>query len=368
MFIGIEASHANKARRTGVEEYCWQIIQNLKKEIPSDVRVILYSHQPLVGELAVLPSNWSVKILKWPFKKCWSQICLSWEFFRRPPDIFFAPGQLVPLVCPKNTIATIHDSGFMVFPETYGFLSRLYLKWMNRLIIKKAKLILTPSEFSKNELVRLYNFPKEKIIVSPLGCQERFFNAASASAEILKKYGLSKPFIVSVGRIEEKKNFANQIRAFNILRRNFDCQYLLVGQPGRGYEKAKAEIESSPFKPDIIEHGWVDHAELPALLRSAELLLFVSRYEGFGIPVLEAMASGCPVVASRKNSLEEVGGGAAVYAEAENPDEIASVALSLLKNPDLKQEKIRLGLERAKTFSWQKTAGLTWQALKRLSE
>jgi len=368
MLIGIEASHANKKQRTGVEEYCWQIIQNLKKEIPSDVRVVLYSQEPLIGDLSVLPPNWSVKVLKWPFKKCWSQFRLSWEFLCRPPDVFFAPGQLVPLVCPKNTTTTIHDSGFMVFPETYGFLSRLYLKWMNRLIIKKAKLILTPSEFSQNELVRLYNFPKEKIVVSPLGCQERFFNAAPASAEILKKYGLSKPFIVSVGRIEEKKNFANQIRAFNILRKSFDCQYLLVGQPGRGYEKAKKEIDSSPFKSDIIERGWVNHAELPLLLRSAQLLLFVSRYEGFGIPVLEAMASGCPVVASRKNSLAEVGGGAAVYAEAENPEEIANAALSLLKNPDLRQEKIRLGLERAKTFSWQKTASLTWQALSRLSK
>ena len=141
MILGIEASHANKKNRTGVEEYSWQIIQQLKKQIPSDMRVILYSQEPLVGELAVLPKNWEVKILSWPFGKGWSQVRLSLEFLLEPPDVFFAPGQLVPFACPKNTIVTVHDSAFLFEPKSYWWASRWYLKLMNCLIVKKAKLI-----------------------------------------------------------------------------------------------------------------------------------------------------------------------------------------------------------------------------------
>ncbi|MDD4477133.1 MAG: glycosyltransferase family 1 protein [Patescibacteria group bacterium] len=371
MLIGIEAAHADKIQRTGVEEYCFQIIQSLKKQIPSSVRVILYSNESLRGELGVLPTNWQNKILKWPFKKGWSQIRLSFEFLFNPPDAFFAPGQLVPFFCPKNTIATVHDSAFLVYPSAYRFFSRMYLKFMNRLVVKKSKLIIVPSEFGKKELIKFYGIKDKRIFMILEGYDKNKYKKIcdeAAMEKVLKKYGIAKPFIMSVGRLEEKKNTAGIIKAFNSIRsKGEDMQLLLAGKPGAGFEKIKTEIDNSLFKNDILTPGWVDADDLPCLFNKAEVFVFPSFYEGFGIPVLEAMACGCPVVASRGNSLSEVGGESVMYANSESSEEIAEETLELLKNKELRIKNANFGLERVKMFSWEKSGSavadilLGWQ-------
>ena len=200
MVIGIEATHANKKRRTGVEQVCFNVIQALKKNIPSNIEVVLYSNEPLRGELGILPPNWSVKILSWPLPKGWSQIRLSLEFLFHPSDIFLAPGQLVPFICPRKTISIVHDSAFKVFPSAYGFLSRIYLDLMNKLLVKKSSLIITPSKFSKDELIKFYDFNQDKIKVIPWGYEQDKFKILESKKDILEKYGISKPYIISLGR------------------------------------------------------------------------------------------------------------------------------------------------------------------------
>lgn len=353
--IGIEAAHANKPQRTGVENYCWHVIQELKKQIPSTVRVVLYSNSSLVGELGVLPPNWEAKILKWPLRKLWSQIRLSWELLFHPPDVFFAPGQLIPWFCPAKIVATIHDSAFLAYPQAYNFLGRHYLRWMNKMIVKYADLILTPSQFSKNELKKYYKIDEEKIKVMPLGYDSNVFKSLGMSRE---------PMIMSLGRLEEKKNTVGIIKAFNILKeKNKDLKLMLVGTPRVGYEKIKAEIESSLNKSDILLPGWRSEQEIVVLLNKASVFLIPSLYEGFGLPVLEAMACGAPVVASSGNSLAEVGGDAVLYADPRNVDEVAASTGKLLDDRNLREEKIKAGLERVKNFSWEKTGANTWEAI-----
>ncbi|MDD2758385.1 MAG: glycosyltransferase family 1 protein [Patescibacteria group bacterium] len=373
MIIGIEASHANKEKRTGVEEYCWQIIQHLKKNIPADVRVILYSQTPLLPVLSDLPPNWQPRVLPWVEKlprrlrKGWTQTRLSWEFLHRPPDVFFAPAQILPLICPEKVVATIHDSVFEVDPKAAWWASRWYLKLMNRLILKKARLILTPSEFSKNELKRLYNYDTGRVRVTPLGFDSlsyrRFDLPDEAKKEILGRFKITKPFFISVGRLEEKKNTANIVRAFNLFREKHEAQLVLVGFPGVGYKDVATEIEHSPHKADIILPGWGTKADIAKLYNLAEALVFPSKYEGFGLPVLEAMACGCPVIASEGNSMVEAGGDAVFYVSADSPEQIASVLERIFANQDERQKMAALGLARAATFSWENTAKLTWSAL-----
>ncbi|MFA5061890.1 MAG: glycosyltransferase family 1 protein [Patescibacteria group bacterium] len=358
MIIGIEAAHANKPQRTGVENYCWHVIQELKKQIPSTARVVLYSNTPLQGELGVLPPNWEAKILRWPLEKLWSQIRLSWELWRNPPDVFFAPGQLIPWVCPAKIVATIHDSAFLAFPSAYNFLGRIYLKWMNRLIVKKAVVILTPSQFSKNELKKYYKINEEKIKVTPLGYDSNVFKSLGIPRE---------PMIMSLGRLEEKKNTIGIVKSFNILKKTHpDLKLILVGAPRVGYEKIKQEIEASPYKSDIILPGWINEQEIVGLLNKASVFLIPSLYEGFGLPVLEAMACGAPVVASAGNSLAEVGGGAVLYADPQNINEIAGAVDKLLADHNLREEKIKAGLERVKNFSWEKTGANTWETISKI--
>ena len=383
MLIGIEATHANKAERTGVEEYCWQVIQELKKIIPSSVKVVLYVNESRKQEnqksknqsdlLGDLPENWSVKELWWPFSKGWSQVRLAFEFLLHPPDIFFAPGQLVPIICPKKTITMIHDSAFLVFPKAYNFLGRQYLKWMNKLIIKKSSTLLTSSEFNRRELLRLYGKIDQEIKVVPLGYDKKIYKIEDREniEKILKKYLITSPFIISIGRLEEKKNTKRTVQAFNLIKSqlrtpNSELQLLLVGKPGVGYEEIKTEIENSPYKNDILRPGYITSEDLPVLLSLAEAFVFPSLYEGFGIPVLEAMASGCPVVASRGNALEEVGGEAALYINPSSSEDIARAIGRIFLDKEKRAWMVEAGLKRVKEFSWVKTAEETWKVARSL--
>ncbi len=383
MIIGIEAAHAAKDNRTGVEEYCFQIIQELKKQLPSSVRVVLYSHRLLKGELGMVPQNWEIKYLWWPFKKLFNQLRLSWEFLWHRPDVFFAPGQLVPFFCPKNTVAMIHDSAFLAVPGSYTFLGKIYLKWMNRRIIKVSKIILTSSEFNKKELIKYYGISPEKIKVIPLAYDKARYYCHSdpeySGEESLAVGQLSqrfltavrndrptKPFIMSVGRLEAKKNTVNIIKAFNLIREKIDCQLLLVGKPGHGYSEVAAEIGRSPYKKDIICSSYVEAGEIAVLLNLAQVFVFPSLYEGFGLPLLESMARGCPVVASGGGALEEVGGQAAIYVNPEKVEDIAGAISRLLNDKTLREEKIKAGLERVKNYSWEKTGRQTAEVLEAL--
>jgi glycosyltransferase involved in cell wall biosynthesis len=179
---------------------------------------------------------------------------------------------------------------------------------------------------------------------------------------ILKKYKIKKPFVMTVGRLEEKKNTVNIIKAFNKFRtKNLELKIklLLVGQEGYGFEKVEEEINNSIYKDDIIKPGWVDEEDLVYLMNAADIFLFPSLYEGFGLPVLEAMACGTPVIASRGSSLEEVGGDACIYVDPSDVDNIAKNIKKLLENRELRKKKIDLGIERIKNFSWAKCANIT---------
>ena len=379
MIIGIEAAHANKKHRTGVEQVCFNLIQEFKKTLPSSSRVILYSNKPLIGELADLPNNWSVKVLKWPFLKGWSQFRLSGEFLFNKPDVFFAPGQLVPFICPKKTISIVHDSAFKAWPNLYWWASRLYLHLMNKLICRKSSLIITPSKFSKQELIKYYKYNSEKIKVVPWGYDKKNYKYQPSGIKaheimekhrMLEKFGITKSFIMSVGRLETKKNTRRIIQAFNILRDNKHyLQLLLVGTPGVGFDKIEQEINNSPYKKDIILSGWLDD-DLSKLYNTAQALVFPSLYEGFGLPVLEALACGCPVVLSKNSSLEEVGGTAKsgpTYVDPKKPEEIASAVSKVLTGIDLledqieRRKQIEYGLERVKEFGWEKSGEMIKQ-------
>lgn len=358
MIIGIDASHALKLPRTGVEEVCWQIIQSLKKQIPSDTRVVLYCQKELPSDFGDVPNNWEVKILHWPFKKLWSQLRLAFELWQNPPDVYFAPGQLLPLYHPKNSVVYLHDSAFLVYPQAYNFLGRKYLEWMNRLIVKSAKIIITSTEFNKQELIKFYPRYKnigEKVKVVPLAYDGCKFGANSS--EPIGNNKITKPYIIYVGRLEEKKNTKRLVEAFDLIKKkNSNLKLLLVGKNGVGHEKIEKAIQISLFKSDIIQPGFVKAEDLPGLIKNAELLVLPSLYEGFGLPVLEAFACGVPVVAADISALREVGGEAVEYVNPLEIDDMARGLEKVLNDNNLREKMIHIGLERVKMFSWDKTA------------
>jgi glycosyltransferase involved in cell wall biosynthesis len=252
----------------------------------------------------------------------------------------------------------VHDSAFEAVPSAYGFLSRMYLKFMNRIIAKNAKKILVSAGFNKKEFLKYYNFSGE-IKIIPLAYDKTKFNL-----DANKKTGLSK-YILSVGRLEEKKNTKRIVLAFNIVKFNIvkkqvgDLKLVLIGRPGAGYEQVEQEIGQSEFKNDILELNSMTTKDVVEYMRGAEAFVFPSLYEGFGLPSLEAMACGTPVIASIGSAMEEVCGNAAEYCDPNNEKDIAEKILNIILDENFRQKRISLGLKKSAEFSWEKTTEQT---------
>ena len=375
MVIGIDASRANRAQKTGVEWYCYHLIQELKKiPLKSGDKFILYSPAELRGGLEDLPGGWEARILFWPPKYLWTQIRLNWEVFIKPPDILFIPTHSLPIFCRAKSVVTIHDLGFERFKKAYSFWQRIYYPFVHRFAVKYADKIIVPSLFTKKELAQLYKADPNKIVVIPPGYDSRNYKVTQDREkieEVLAKYKIKKPYFLYVGRLEKKKNIKGLVEAYGqflslrgISRRETIFKQIpnlvLVGSPGFGYRKIKNQI--SKIK-NIREIGYVKLGDLVYLYNAAEAFIFPSFYEGFGIPILEAMASNCPVVAANTASIPEVAGDAALYFNPENLLEMAGTIKKIIDNKGLINELIEKGQVRVKKFSWEKCAQKTLRVL-----
>ncbi|MBI5023074.1 MAG: glycosyltransferase family 4 protein [Candidatus Magasanikbacteria bacterium] len=380
MLLLIDASRANNEQKTGVEWYGFFVIQELKKIVPLETRVILYTREPLKGELANLPPNWQERVLHWPPRRLWTQIRLSWEIWRvkmgarnytvgvpEKEIVLFVPAHVLPLVCPTRTFITIHDLGGLRFPAGYSLFEKLYARFATWFALRRA-IVFTPSEFSKREIQSV--FGKWKIIVVPNGFdRDNYYliNDKEKIKQILGKYNIKSPYFISISRLEEKKNTVGIVEAYKIfqekmlLKSNLENYSLvLLGKPGYGYTKVKEAIIKSGYQHTIIIPGWVEAEDVPYLMAGATGFVFPSFYEGFGIPILEAMACGVPVVASNRAALSEVANGAALLVDPYKPVDIAQAMLEIVSSSALKEELVGRGLARAREFGWKKTASGIW--------
>ncbi len=365
MVIGIDASRAFLRRRTGIEEYSYQVIRHLRDTIPKTDRVVLYVRgewRMENGEWRIfgqkidfeLPSNWSVRALWAP--RFWTQIRLSLEMLFHPPDILFVPAHTVPVIHPKKTVVTVHGLEYEMFPEAYSFWERLYMRLSIRFSSRVADRIVAVSENTKRDLMRLYDVPEEKMVVVYEGVAENFkFQISNFKSNPNSK--IESKFLLFIGRLEERKNIMRIIEAFGILKEKYHIPHELVlaGKPGYGYERIRFKIQNSKFK--IREVGYVSEKEKAKLLARADVFLFPTLYEGFGLPVLEAQAVGVPVVASDSSSLPEIGGKGALYADPLSPEDIAEKTRKLLSEKSLRDVIMAAGRENIRRFSWENCSG-----------
>lgn len=372
MTIGIDASRANKSEKTGTEWYSYHLVQELKKITDPKDQFVLYSREKLRDEIGDLPPNWKSRVLNWAPKKLWTQIRLSWEMWQRPPEMIFIPAHTIPLIHPDKVVTTCHDVAFLRLPEAYDWLALKYHKFAIKFAIRHAAKIISVSEFTKNELVEFFKISPGRIAVVPNGYDsERYkiIEDKEAMAKVLEKYKITEPYILYAGRMELKKNTPGLVEAFGLLKKSSKFQVpsyklVLVGQPGFGYEKVIKAIADNDLQNDVIMPGWVAREDLPHLMNGAAVFVFPSLYEGFGIPILEAMACGTPVVASGIPALREVAGEAAYLVDPYSPENMAEGINRVLTDEHLREDlKIR-GLERARQFSWERCAKETWEVLR----
>lgn len=368
--IGIDASRANRRERTGVEWYAYHLIQRLKDVIPDGFRVALYSEEPLRDGLERLPSRWESRVLGWPPRRLWTQGRLSWEMLVHPPDLLFVPAHVIPTVTPKRTLTTLHDVAFMTLPGAYRPAGKAYLELMYRHAVRRAR-ILTVSAFSKGEIVRVFGADPSRVDVTPLGYDEERFGPANEDdiAARLAKLGIRRPYFLFVGRLEAKKNLRGILAAFRSYkasRPGDSASLVLVGKPGYGYD---AEMRTmGDERGSVIEKGYVAADDMRFLYAGATALVFPSRYEGFGIPLLEAFACRTPVIASDRTSLPEIAGEAALYVNPDDHDGIAAAMARLADDATLRADLVAKGATRLAGFSWRTTAERTWNVLREMLE
>jgi glycosyltransferase involved in cell wall biosynthesis len=372
MLIGIDASRANKPVKTGVEWYSWHLIQELKKLTVKDGHTwILYTNDPLKNELAELPENWYEVRAKWPPKRLWTQVRMSWEMWRRPIDVLFVPAHVLPPIRPDRNVVTVHDVGFRRLPKLYSKADIAYHEATTKSIAKCDARIITVSEFSGREIVELYKVKSERIAITYPGVDHDMYRPIADGAAIeakLKEMHVPRPYFLYIGRLDAKKNVLNLVKAFDVFKTHRGVgdptQLVLAGIPGNGFDEIKKAINGSAFKHQILQLGYVEEENVPYLLNGAEALVHVSWYEGFGFTPVQAMACGCPVVSSDVASLPEViGAGNAVFVPPSQTDVISRALERIVSEPGLKEDLRQKGIARAARYTWRATAEATLPVL-----
>jgi len=355
MKIGIDASKFSVLQKTGTEYYTEEIIRRLISDTHNNY--ILYSQKPLSLNL---PSHCSNIVI--PFPYLWTQVGLSLKMLTQPPDVLFIPAHVIPIIHPKNTVFTCHDLAFRRFPAFYSPFQRLYLEASVKQAVKRASRIIAVSESTKKDLITFYGCPPEKIVVIYHGYNKQIYHT-----NIKAKRKIESPYILFVGRIEERKNIRGLVTAFALLKKKSysSLKLVLAGKQGYGYSQIKQFIDErlSNVRHDIIELGYVDEKQLPSLYFHASAFIFPSFYEGFGFPVIEAMASGCPVVCSDIAPLREIADDAALFFNPHDPKEMAQKLQQVIADQTLNRKMAAKGLKNAKRFSWEQCAKQTNEVL-----
>jgi len=365
MTIGIDASRANRKRKTGVEWYGYELINALKNIPLADNDIVLYSDSKLNDNLVQLPKNWISSILKWPLNRLWTVVRLSYEMLVRSPSLLFVPSHILPFIIPKYSVVTLHDIGFVRHPGFYSTLALFYHKFSAKLVIKRASKIIAPSEFTKTELVEFYKCAPNKIIVIPHGINwDQKIISDHARQRVLNKYSLTQPYLFYIGRLERKKNIVGLIEAFNILVKDYPfIDLVLVGPFGYGYNEIINLIKKYKLYGRVKILGFTDQDDVDILFGSADMFIFPSFYEGFGMPLLEAMQHGIPVIASDIPACREVAGDAAIFVDPYNYTALSEAIKKLLLDESLRRCMVERGGQRVKKYSWGKCALETYKVL-----
>ncbi|RMD60365.1 glycosyltransferase family 1 protein [Candidatus Parcubacteria bacterium] len=292
----------------------------------------------------------------------WEQALFPQTLKRRGVDMLHALAFSAPVMGRLPTVVTVHDLAFRRYPATLPLYKRLYYEAVFTRSLRRACRIITISEAVRAEIIHTFDIPPEKVVAIPLGVDEVFLSPPSDErvAHVCRKFGIEPPFLLAVGTLEPRKNLLMLLRAFCDAKQRdpeFPHKLVLVGKQGWLRNREFSDLVRSSH--EILLTGYVPQEELPALYAGAEIFLFPSLYEGFGLPLLEAFASGVPVLASDIPVHREVCGEAAVLIPPTQTDLWRDTILALTRDKWMREELRTRGAKRVRQFSWKKTAEKT---------
>lgn len=375
-YIGIDASFS-LGEKTGTSEYANNIIKNLVKIDKFNEYTLFpfftYIYNPEFKLYQPnLPENFHIfwkNIPKKAIDILWHRLKIFRKVYLQRFDLFHTTTFSVPpSFMYTKLVVTIYDVSFYTHPQFHLKENVDHCLKSTREAVKKADIIIAISEHTKQDLIKYFDCPKNKIIVTQLACDEEFYKKVSEAKKnkVIKKYRIQKPFIFHLGSLEPRKNTLGLIKAFHLLPKSFQDKFDLIIAGGKGWLNTDIYryLSAHDLGNRIKLIGYVNAEDLPAIYQIAKCFVYPSFYEGFGIPPIEAMASGCPVLVSNTSSLPEICSDSANYCDPKDVEDIKKKTSLLLSGKNI--DKINKGKEQAKKFSWIKCSQETLAIYKSL--
>lgn len=359
--IGIDASRAVALQPTGTETYSLHLIQRLLSLSSHSLR--LYFRTPPPDGL--FPGA-EIRVI--PFPRLWTHIRLSWEMAWRPPDLLFVPAHVLPPVHPPRSLVTVHDLGYRYFPQAHTRFQRVYLDLTTRWNARAAAHVLADSEATRSDLAAFYRIPPEKVTVAYPGYDPSLAPVRDPEvlAAVRARYGIPGDYFLYLGTLQPRKNLRRLVLAFAHL--STPTVLVLAGRRGWLADDLPDLVRRLGLEGRVLFPGYIPAEDRAPLLSGARAFVFPSLYEGFGLPVLEAQACGCPVICSSTSSLPEVAGDGALLVPPEDISALAGAMARLEDDPGLRRELVERGFANLRRFSWERCARTVLQVMERLLE
>lgn len=387
--IGFDGSRAFLKEKTGTENYSFQLLKHLAL-IDQKNEYLVYLAPGCQVQKSEWPQNYKFKTIN--YKRLWTQVGLSIQTFIDKLDILFVPAHTLPLIRKPRlkTLMTVHDLGAEYLPQMHKLKQRLYLNWITSFQLKTATKLIAVSDATKKDLIDKVGIYEKKIEIIYEGVDQNFFHKTKGDilSNILKSYDIEEgKYFLFVGTIQPRKNLVNLIKAFkgflNLtsvsssrkrgsgdmdppFQGDDEVKLVLAGDKGWLSEDIFTLPTKLGIESYVIFLGRVPDKDLPSLYSGAKAFVYPSLYEGFGLPILEAMSCGCPVITSNRSSLPEVVGHAGILVDPNKIDQILEAFVRVAENKDLRHNLVKSGYSQVQKFSWDQAARETLKLFEKL--
>lgn len=362
MRIAIDAEMTNRRSPTGEYVYASSLLQAISR-IDSKNRYVLYFNTPPLPDWTKGAGNFKISLSPFPRRGwlLWQQIRLPLALLQGRANLFISPLPFLPCYRPCKCIVIAHDIAPLISKDYHTFWQRFRFALVGRFALRQADEIIAVSQSTKNDLVKYLKIDPERITVVYAGFDSDLFRVQIDSneiSELKKKYGIDQEYILFAGTLEPRKNLTRLLDAFALLQKRGWQRHKLVvtGKKGWLYGSIFRKIRELELEREVIFTGYVPRQDLAGLMAGADVFVYPSLYEGFGIPPLEAMACGTPVIVSNTSSFPEVVGDAGIMVNPYDPDQIADAIYRVTSDDEIRKTMRKKGLEQTKKFSWEKGA------------